>query len=142
MVLQYSDMYMTIVSSLLTDAINFIVVPTEPRSLMLVSTTSSSVTIQWTSPATLNGVITQYSAQINGTNTDITNFDNNMLMSTIEELSPDTVYVLQLRAHTGAGAGPPSSNITFLTCKLINIRISSFYIAIYYYKLIMKCLAN
>ena len=37
-------------------------------------------------------------------------------MYTIEELSPDTVYILQLRAHTGAGAGPPS-NLTIVTCK-------------------------
>ena len=48
----------------------------------------------------------------------ITDFDNNMPMGTIEGLLPDTVYVLQLRAHTGAGAGP-SSNVTFLTCKLL-----------------------
>ena len=38
-------------------------------------------------------------------------------MYTIEGLSPDTVYVLQLRAHTGAGAGPPSSR-TVITSKL------------------------
>ena len=38
-------------------------------------------------------------------------------MDTIKGLSPDTVYVLQLRAHTGAGAGP-FSRLTFLTCKL------------------------
>ena len=38
-------------------------------------------------------------------------------MYTIGGLLPDTVYVLQVRAHTGAGAGPPS-NITVVTCKL------------------------
>ena len=38
-------------------------------------------------------------------------------MYTIGGLLPDTVYVLQLRAHTGAGAGPPN-NITVITCKL------------------------
>ena len=43
-------------------------------------------------------------------------------MDTIEELSPDTVYVLQLRAHTRVGPGPYTS-LTFLTCKLLNIRI-------------------
>ena len=88
---------------------------------------STSATLQWRLPTTLNGVITQYSILHNGIN--VTNFGNNMLMDadnilmdTIEGLSPDTVYVLELRAHTGAGAGPTSS-ITFLTCKLCNMTI-------------------
>ena len=38
-------------------------------------------------------------------------------MDTIEGLSPDTVYVLQLRAHTVVGAGP-SASLTIVTCKL------------------------
>ena len=67
-------------------------------------------------PEVPNGVITQYSIQLNGTN--ISSLSNNELMYTIEGLSPDTVYVLQLRAHTGAGAGP-SSIITVVTCKLL-----------------------
>ena len=81
----------------------------------IVSVNSTSVTLQWMPPETPNGVITQYSIQYNKIN--ITNFGNNMLMDTVEGLSPDTVYVLQLRAHTGAGAGPPS-NRTILTSKL------------------------
>ena len=93
------------------------VVPSEPRSLEIVSFNSSSVTLQWRPPETHNGVITQYSILYDGIN--ITDFGNSMLMDTIEGLSPDTVYVLQLRAHTGAGTGPPSS-VTFLTCKLNN----------------------
>ena len=78
---------------------------------------SSSVTLQWRPPLTPNGIITQYSILYNGTN--ITNFGNNMLMDSIEGLSPDTVYTLQLRAHTVVGPGEPSS-IAFLTCKLLN----------------------
>ena len=83
---------------------------------------SSSVTLQWRPPETPNGVITQYSILYDGTN--ITNFGNNMLMDTIEGLSPDTVYDVQLRAHTVVGPGEPSS-ITFLTCKLLNIILYS-----------------
>ena len=90
--------------------------PSEPQSLEIISVNSSSVTIHWRPPATTNGVIIQYSILYNGINFSISDFDNNMLMDIILELSPDTVYVLQLRAHTGAGAGPPS-NITFLTGK-------------------------
>ena len=68
------------------------------------------MTLQWRPPETPNGVITHYSIQLDE------NYSSNELMYTIEGLSPDTVYVLQLRAHTVVGAGPPS-NITFLTCK-------------------------
>ena len=95
--------------------INIILVPSEPHSLMLVSVDSSSVTLQWSPPETLNGVITQYSIQLNGTN--MGNLSSNELMYTIKKLSPDTVYVIQLRAHTGAGPGPPS-NVIVITCKL------------------------
>ena len=77
--------------------------------------TSTSVTLQWKPPKTPNGVITKYSIRYNRTN--IVNFGNNMLMDTIEGLSPDTVYVLQLRAHTVVGPGPPI-NLTVVTCKL------------------------
>ena len=41
-------------------------------------------------------------------------------MFTVEGLSPDTMYVLQLRAHTRVGEGPPN-NVTVITCKLLNI---------------------
>ena len=89
--------------------------PSEPQSLEVILVNSSSVTLQWKPPEISNGVITHYSIQCNGIN--ITNFGNNTLMDIIEGLTPDTVYVLQLRAHTGAGAGPPNS-LTVLTCKL------------------------
>ena len=74
------------------------------------------MTLQWKPPETPNGIITHYSILYNGIN--IANFGNNMLMDTIEGLSPDTVYVLQLRAHTRVGKGPPS-NLTIVTCKLL-----------------------
>ena len=84
--------------------------------MKIISVSSSSVTLQWIPPETLNGAITQYSIQRNGIN--IVNISSSVLMYTIEGLSPDTVYVLQLRAHTGAGAGP-SSNRTTLTSKFM-----------------------
>ena len=95
--------------------INITLVPSEPHSLTLVSADSSSVTLQWSPPETPNGVIMQYFIQLNGTN--IVNLRSNVLMYTIKGLSPDTVYVLQLRAHTRAGAGP-SSSMTVMTRKL------------------------
>ena len=92
----------------------FILGPSEPYSLKIVSVASSSLTFQWMPPEVPNGVITQYSIQLN--ETDINSLSNNELMCTIEGLSPDTVYVLQVRAHNGVGAGP-SSSITVITCK-------------------------
>ena len=80
----------------------------------IVSVNSSSVTLQWMPPETPNGIITHYSLQNGPT---ITNLSNNVLMFTVEGLSPDTMYVLQLRAHTRVGEGPPN-NVTVITCKL------------------------
>ena len=71
-------------------------------------------------PKTPNGVITQYSIQYGETVID--NFGNrtsNKLMGTVEGLSPDTTYTLQLRAHTKVGPGP-SSSLTVKTCKLFS----------------------
>ena len=113
----------SLAASLLTVAINFFVGPSEPRSLAVFSVNSSSVTLQWMPPETPNGVITQYSIQHNESN--ITNFGNSVLIGTIERLSPDTKYDVQLRAHTVVGAGP-STSLTFLTCKFLNIRIYRF----------------
>ena len=93
--------------------------PSEPQSLEVVSVNSSSVTLQWMPPNILNGTIRQYSIQFDGD--VINNFGNNMLMGTVEGLSPESVYTLQLRAHTGAGAGAgPPSSIIVITCKLLN----------------------
>ena len=93
------------------------VVPGEPQSLETVSVNSSSVTLQWSPPVTPNGIITQYSLQCN--TTAVANTTNDVLVYTVSGLSSETVYVLQVRAYTGAGAGLPSI-ITIITCKLLN----------------------
>ena len=73
------------------------------------------MTLQWSAPVTPNGIVTQYSLQYNTTAAG--NTTNNVLMYTVSGLSPETVYVLQVRAHTNVGAGPPSS-VTVITRKL------------------------
>ena len=90
--------------------------PSEPLLSEIVFINSSILTLQWTPPVTANDVVTQYSIQLN--ETDIAHLSSNVLMYTIGGLSPDTVYVLQLRAHTSVGEGPPSS-VTIATRKLI-----------------------
>ena len=86
--------------------------------------------LQWISPETPNGVITKYSIQYNGSVID--NFGSKTLnmLGTVEGLSPDTEYVLQLRAHTRVGPGPPAS-LTVKTSKLLILqysKINKFYI--------------
>ena len=54
--------------------------PSEPQ-LEMVSVNSSSITLQWKAPDTPNGVITQYSIQLNGT--DVDDLSSNVLMYTI-----------------------------------------------------------
>ena len=88
------------------------------------SVTSSSVTVQWMSPETPNGVITHYSIQYDGTVVD--SFHSKKLtkmMGTVEGLSPNTEYVLELRAHTRVGPGP-SASLTVKTGKLLILQCS------------------
>ena len=67
------------------------VVPSEPQSFEVISVNSSSVTLQWRPPVTPNGNVTQYSIQFDET---VINFSSNMLMGTVEGLSPETLYLL------------------------------------------------
>ena len=95
-------------------------VPSQPNSFEVASVTSHSVTLQWIPPETHNGIVTHYSIQYGESVID--NFGSksgNILMGTVEGLSPNTEYVLQLKAHTRVGAGLPS-NLTVKTCKLMN----------------------
>ena len=110
------------------------VVPSEPQLLReAVSVNSSSVTLQWRPPVTSNGIIMQYSLQYY--TTAVVNTTNNVLIYTFSGLSPETVYVLQLRAHTSAGAGPPSI-ITITTRKLLNtVTLVIMYVILFYAQL-------
>ena len=61
-------------------------------------------------PETPNGVITHYSVQYGGRVINIFGSEAlNSLTVTVEGLSPNTSYVLQLTAHTRVGPGPPAS---------------------------------
>ena len=94
----------------LTLPIILFLVPSEPCSLREASVTLTTVTLQWIPPETPNGVITHYSVQYGGR--VINKFGSetpNRLMGTVEGLSPNTSYVLQLTAYTRVGPGPPAS---------------------------------
>ena len=91
--------------------------PSEPRSLEIFIVNSSSVTLQWSPPGAPNGIITQYSIKLDGT--DVTIQNSNVLMYTIGGLSSDTVHMIGLTAYTSAGEGPPNIE-TVVTRKLLN----------------------
>ena len=72
-----------------------------------------------------NGVITKYSVQYNGINID--EFGNNVgdkMIGTVDGLSPDTVYVFEMKAYTELGAGPPVY-LAVKTRKLKNTQVCS-----------------
>ena len=91
------------------------------------SVTSTSVTLQWLPPKYPNGVIIQYSIEYDGNITDEfgDNLSDKKMNGTITGLSPDTIYVLKMKAFTSVGPGPPVS-LTVRTCKLLKIMIQSF----------------
>jgi len=70
-------------------------------------------------PNTPNGIITQYSLQ-SGDMTSIASLNSNFLMFTVGAFPPLTMYELQLRAHTSAGVGLPSS-VTAITSEFIKM---------------------
>ena len=60
-----------------------------------------------------NGVITKYSVHFHGMDIDDFGGDtadrSDKMTGTIEGLSPDTVYALEMKAYTRIGPGPPVS---------------------------------
>ena len=84
------------------------------------SVSSTHVNLQWMPPKYPNGVIIRYSIHCGGI--DIDSFGDkvsNMMIGIVEGLSPDTDYVLELKAYTRVGPGPPIS-VAAKTRKLIN----------------------
>ena len=102
-------MYVCCTGLLLTLS-NLCVEPSEPQQLEIDSVSSTSVTLRWMPPKYPNGVITKYSVHCDGV--DIDKFgdvsDDNMI-GTVERLSPNSVYILKMKAYTQVGSGPPVS---------------------------------
>ena len=97
------------------------VVPSEPQQLEILLITSTSVTLQWMPPKYPNGAITRYSVHFDGRSIDeFGDKESNKITGTIEELSPNTEYVIKMKAHTQVGPGPPLS-LFVETCKFVNI---------------------
>ena len=99
---------------------NLFIEPSEPLSLEIVTVDSTSVTLQWMSPKTPNGLITKYSVENDGKVIKEFNKDvSEKMTGTVEGLSPGTKYVIEMKAYTRVGPGPPFT-LSVTTCKLLN----------------------
>ena len=98
-----------------------IIEPSAPLSLSVDILRSTSVTLSWQSPATANGIITQYELQYNVSSISSLVEFTDTLMGTVGGLSPGTNYTLKIRAYTRVGPGPFSDCISVTNlpeCKL------------------------
>ena len=98
----------------------FLPVPTAPRSLTIVNTTDSTVTLSWMPPDPPNGIITQYQLQYRRVGGSYTSLQplNTDLTRTVTGLTSGTQYEFRLRARTTAGFGSFSNMITAFVSKL------------------------
>ena len=100
----------------------FIIAPTAPKSLMIVSITDTTVSLSWMPPITINGIITQYQLQYrrsdSSTNITSLNVTNDTLTYTVTGLSSNAKYLFTVRAFTVVGHGNASNEVTDYTSKL------------------------
>ena len=89
--------------------------PSAPTSLNFTSTGTTWVQLNWSPPATPNGLISYYTVVLNSTSSSVTlntSSDSNWLNAT--DLVPCTLYTFAVSATTGCGAectGPLSAAI-------------------------------
>ena len=116
---------------------NSFVAPSEPQDLEIDTVTSTSVTLQWMPPKYLNGTITRYAIQCDGRSIDaFGDYVSGKMIGSIDELTPDTEYVIEMKAYTRVGSGP-SFSLPVKTCKLLNIDSDEYSIQVF--KIIYIC---
>ena len=98
----------------------FLPVPTPPRSLTIVNTTDSTVTLSWMPPDPPNGIITQYQLQYRRVGGSYTSLQplNTDLTRTVTGLTSGTQYEFRVRARTTVGYGHLSDIVAVLVGKL------------------------
>ena len=105
---------------------NMILVPSSPVDLMAIVNMRESqrLTITWAEPVITNGNVSSYDIQYRGissVNTVSSNFSQVQMLSVastiavLQDLVPFSVYNISVRASTGAGPGPFSSEISVRT---------------------------
>ena len=79
-----------------------------PRQFFSIAETSISITVSWSTPATPNGVITEYQLQCSGGG-QVFNRTVMETTTTLSGLLPYTNYSCSIKAHTSAGGGPAAT---------------------------------
>jgi receptor-type tyrosine-protein phosphatase F len=87
-----------------------------PRNVQVRPLSSSTMVIQWDEPETANGQVTGYkvyyttNSQLSMAQWESQVVDNNQL-TTINELTPHTIYTIRVQAFTSVGPGPLSAPV-------------------------------
>ena len=103
---------------------DILVAPSEPQQLEIVTVAPTSVTLQWIPPQYTNGVITLYSIHCDGKSIEpFGNYEANKMVGTIDGLTPNTEYVIEMKAYTRVGGGTPFS-LPVRTCKLLSNNVN------------------
>ena len=97
----------------------FLIEPTAPRSLLVIDSTDTSVTLSWMPPDPTNGIITQYQMQYRRNDNSGDSFADNEvnimatdltdMTYTVTGLMTATEYRFRVRAFTVVGQGVPSN---------------------------------
>ncbi|XP_071532406.1 phosphatidylinositol phosphatase PTPRQ-like [Panulirus ornatus] len=83
--------------------------PSKPTGLEVVNTTTTTATVSWSLPEHLNGVLDQWHLTWSWKNDsgNETCLVASELQYTIEDLVPDTTYLVTIKAHNDGGYGEP-----------------------------------
>ena len=87
-------------------------VSSQPLNLISVEDTVSTISLQWDSTSSPNGIITHYVVTYNGVTVNTTNAST---MFKLTELEPSTTYTISVAASNGAGVGNASGDIVVRT---------------------------
>ena len=79
-----------------------------PRQVFVIAESSTTITLLWMTPATPNGVITDYQLQCSGGG-QVFNRTVMETTTTLSGLLPYTNYSCSITAHTSAGGGPAAT---------------------------------
>lgn len=96
------------------DTFTFEVAPTAPRTLKSTATTSSSVSLAWTAPASPGAsAITGF--LVYETGNQVATAGPTTLADTVSTLTPGTTYQFTVKAENGVGASDPSNTASVTT---------------------------
>ena len=115
--------YFVIIRLYLTISPNLMLAPSLPVDLMAIDNMRESqrLTITWREPVMTNGIVSSYSTEESAVYAASSDFSQVQMLSVastmalLQDLVPFSVYNISVRASTGAGPGPYSTEISVRT---------------------------